>query len=159
MPFPRGGAAASVVVCFLLFPRREWEIRLQETLGPHYVMLYAAAHGVLYVSVFLRRDLIWFCSGRPLPPQPQPQPQGFGDPASPAVETHQPRVPHMVALQVVWQVLSPSAGPRRDVPSAPQGLLGRPRAGSGWLATRPTGLGKAPGSTLDVAASLFCRPF
>ncbi|KAJ6653312.1 hypothetical protein lerEdw1_009341 [Lerista edwardsae] len=42
--------------------RREWEIRLQETLGPHYVMLYAAAHGVLYLSVFLRRDLIWFCS-------------------------------------------------------------------------------------------------
>ncbi|XP_061459685.1 phosphatidylinositol polyphosphate 5-phosphatase type IV [Rhineura floridana] len=42
--------------------RREWEIRLQETLGPHYVMLYAAAHGVLYTSVFLRRDLIWFCS-------------------------------------------------------------------------------------------------
>ncbi|XP_063000791.1 phosphatidylinositol polyphosphate 5-phosphatase type IV [Elgaria multicarinata webbii] len=42
--------------------RREWEIRLQETLGPHYVMLYAATHGVLYMSVFLRRDLIWFCS-------------------------------------------------------------------------------------------------
>ncbi|NWH60986.1 INP5E phosphatase, partial [Geococcyx californianus] len=42
--------------------RREWEIRLQETLGPHYVMLYSAAHGVLYLSVFIRRDLIWFCS-------------------------------------------------------------------------------------------------
>ncbi|KAM6422619.1 phosphatidylinositol polyphosphate 5-phosphatase type IV-like isoform 2-T2 [Liasis olivaceus] len=42
--------------------RREWEIRLQETLGPQYVMFYAAAHGVLYMSVFLRRDLIWFCS-------------------------------------------------------------------------------------------------
>ncbi|XP_067327916.1 phosphatidylinositol polyphosphate 5-phosphatase type IV [Anolis sagrei] len=42
--------------------RREWEIRLQETLGPHYVLFYAAAHGVLYLSVFLRRDLIWFCS-------------------------------------------------------------------------------------------------
>ncbi|KAM9116954.1 phosphatidylinositol polyphosphate 5-phosphatase type IV isoform 2-T2 [Pangshura tecta] len=41
---------------------REWEIRLQETLGPHYVMLYSAAHGVLYMSVFIRRDLIWFCS-------------------------------------------------------------------------------------------------
>ncbi|XP_053138073.1 phosphatidylinositol polyphosphate 5-phosphatase type IV isoform X2 [Hemicordylus capensis] len=41
---------------------REWEIRLQETLGPHYVMLGAAAHGVLYLAVFLRRDLIWFCS-------------------------------------------------------------------------------------------------
>lgn len=43
--------------------RREWEIRLQETLGPHYVLLHSAAHGVLYMSVFIRRDLIWFCSG------------------------------------------------------------------------------------------------
>ncbi|XP_004388745.1 phosphatidylinositol polyphosphate 5-phosphatase type IV [Trichechus manatus latirostris] len=42
--------------------RREWEVRLQETLGPHYVLLQSAAHGVLYLSVFLRRDLIWFCS-------------------------------------------------------------------------------------------------
>ncbi|XP_010139855.1 PREDICTED: 72 kDa inositol polyphosphate 5-phosphatase [Buceros rhinoceros silvestris] len=42
--------------------RREWEIRLQETLGPRYVMLFSAAHGVLYMSVFIRRDLIWFCS-------------------------------------------------------------------------------------------------
>ncbi|KAK5870826.1 hypothetical protein PBY51_003739 [Eleginops maclovinus] len=42
--------------------RREWETRLQETLGPYYVMLYAAAHGVLYLTVFVRRDLIWFCS-------------------------------------------------------------------------------------------------
>ncbi|KAJ8377622.1 hypothetical protein AAFF_G00255310 [Aldrovandia affinis] len=42
--------------------RREWEVRLQETLGPYYVMLYAAAHGVLYLSIFIRRDLIWFCS-------------------------------------------------------------------------------------------------
>ncbi|XP_029533546.1 phosphatidylinositol polyphosphate 5-phosphatase type IV-like isoform X1 [Oncorhynchus nerka] len=41
---------------------REWEIRLQETLGPYYVMLYAASHGVLYLTVFVRRDLIWFCS-------------------------------------------------------------------------------------------------
>lgn len=44
--------------------RKEWEIRLQETLGPYYVMLYAAAHGVLYLTVFIRRDLIWFCSGQ-----------------------------------------------------------------------------------------------
>lgn len=44
--------------------RREWETRLQETLGPHYVMLYAASHGVLYLTVFVRRDLIWFCSGQ-----------------------------------------------------------------------------------------------
>ncbi|XP_054377197.1 phosphatidylinositol polyphosphate 5-phosphatase type IV isoform X4 [Pongo pygmaeus] len=43
--------------------RREWETRLQETLGPHYVLLSSAAHGVLYMSLFIRRDLIWFCSG------------------------------------------------------------------------------------------------
>lgn len=43
--------------------RREWETRLQETLGPHYVTLYSAAHGALYMSVLIRRDLIWFCSG------------------------------------------------------------------------------------------------
>ncbi|XP_019741069.1 phosphatidylinositol polyphosphate 5-phosphatase type IV [Hippocampus comes] len=42
--------------------RREWETRLQESLGPHYVMLYGASHGVLYLSAFIRRDLIWFCS-------------------------------------------------------------------------------------------------
>lgn len=42
--------------------RREWETRLQETLGPYYVMLYAASHGVLYLTLFVRRDLIWFFS-------------------------------------------------------------------------------------------------
>ncbi|XP_060245693.1 phosphatidylinositol polyphosphate 5-phosphatase type IV isoform X2 [Meriones unguiculatus] len=42
--------------------RREWETRLQETLGPQYVLLSSAAHGVLYMSLFIRRDLIWFCS-------------------------------------------------------------------------------------------------
>lgn len=46
-----------------LLCRREWETRLQETLGPHYVLLSSAAHGVLYMSLFIRRDLIWFCSG------------------------------------------------------------------------------------------------
>ncbi|XP_039619796.1 phosphatidylinositol polyphosphate 5-phosphatase type IV isoform X1 [Polypterus senegalus] len=42
--------------------RGEWEVRLQETLGPYYVMLYTAAHGVLYLTLFIRRDLMWFCS-------------------------------------------------------------------------------------------------
>ena len=50
-------------MCVCVCNRREWEIRLQETLGPYYVMLYAASHGVLYLTVFVRRDLIWFCSG------------------------------------------------------------------------------------------------
>ncbi|XP_059494226.1 phosphatidylinositol polyphosphate 5-phosphatase type IV isoform X1 [Stegostoma tigrinum] len=42
--------------------RREWEICLQETLGPHFVLLHSAVHGVLHLSLFIRRDLIWFCS-------------------------------------------------------------------------------------------------
>ncbi|KAM9845467.1 LOW QUALITY PROTEIN: phosphatidylinositol polyphosphate 5-phosphatase type IV-like [Aulostomus maculatus] len=42
--------------------RREWEVRLQKTLGPHYVMLHSASHGVLYLTIFVRRDLVWFCS-------------------------------------------------------------------------------------------------
>ncbi|XP_066294080.1 phosphatidylinositol polyphosphate 5-phosphatase type IV-like isoform X2 [Branchiostoma lanceolatum] len=42
--------------------RREWEIRMQETLGPTHVLFYSGTYGVLHVCVFIRRDLIWFCS-------------------------------------------------------------------------------------------------
>lgn len=56
-PLPRPASASS--------HRREWETRLQETLGPHYVMLHSAAHGALYMSVLLRRDLIWCCPLQP----------------------------------------------------------------------------------------------
>ncbi|OCT96077.1 phosphatidylinositol polyphosphate 5-phosphatase type IV-like [Xenopus laevis] len=42
--------------------RQEWENRLQRTLGHRYVLLHSAAHGVLYLSLFIRRDLVWFCS-------------------------------------------------------------------------------------------------
>ncbi|XP_031762408.1 phosphatidylinositol polyphosphate 5-phosphatase type IV-like [Xenopus tropicalis] len=42
--------------------RQEWESRLQRTLGHRYVLLHSAAHGVLYLSLFIRRNLIWFCS-------------------------------------------------------------------------------------------------
>uniref|UniRef100_A0A1B8XUT1 Inositol polyphosphate-related phosphatase domain-containing protein n=1 Tax=Xenopus tropicalis TaxID=8364 RepID=A0A1B8XUT1_XENTR len=42
--------------------RQEWEQRLQRTLGPRYVSLHSATHGVLYLSLFLRRDLVGFCS-------------------------------------------------------------------------------------------------
>lgn len=42
--------------------KREWEIRLQMILGPYFVLLCSASHGVLQLSVFIRRDLIWFCS-------------------------------------------------------------------------------------------------
>ncbi|XP_075704988.1 phosphatidylinositol polyphosphate 5-phosphatase type IV-like [Rhinoderma darwinii] len=42
--------------------RREWEIQLQETLGPHYVLYHSSGLGVLYLTIFVRRELIWFCS-------------------------------------------------------------------------------------------------
>ena len=48
------------VVCL----RHEWEVRLQETLGPQHVLMHSAAHGVLYLCVFVRRDLLWYCSGK-----------------------------------------------------------------------------------------------
>ena len=38
-------------------------MRLQETLGPQHVLMHAAAHGVLYLCVYVRRDLLWYCSG------------------------------------------------------------------------------------------------
>jgi len=41
----------------------EWELKLQETLGPYYVLFHSSTHGTLHLAVFLRRDLIWFCSG------------------------------------------------------------------------------------------------
>ena len=45
------------------FPERtEWEIRLQDTLGPSHVLYHSAVLGTLHLAIFLRRDLIWFCS-------------------------------------------------------------------------------------------------
>ena len=43
--------------------RREWEVLLQQTLGPAYVLVQSASLGVIYLTLYLRRDLIWFCSG------------------------------------------------------------------------------------------------
>lgn len=42
--------------------RYEWEVLLQETLGPSHVLFHSAYLGTLQLAVFLRRDLIWFCS-------------------------------------------------------------------------------------------------
>lgn len=42
--------------------KKEWELLLQQTLGPSYVLVETAALGIVYLSFFLRRDLIWFCS-------------------------------------------------------------------------------------------------
>ncbi|XP_076455140.1 phosphatidylinositol polyphosphate 5-phosphatase type IV-like [Babylonia areolata] len=42
--------------------RKEWEVQLQETLGPSHVLFHAVSYGSLHLAVFVRRDLIWFCS-------------------------------------------------------------------------------------------------
>lgn len=42
--------------------RFEWEVSLQETLGPSHILLHSATLGTLHLCVFIRRDLIWFCS-------------------------------------------------------------------------------------------------
>lgn len=41
---------------------KEWEIELQTTLGPSHVLLHSCSLGVLHLALFVRRDLIWFCS-------------------------------------------------------------------------------------------------
>lgn len=42
--------------------RSEWEAALQETLGPSHVLLFSTGLGTLHLALFIRRDLIWFCS-------------------------------------------------------------------------------------------------
>ncbi|CAB4008270.1 72 kDa inositol polyphosphate 5-phosphatase-like, partial [Paramuricea clavata] len=43
--------------------RKEWEIKLQEALGPSHVLIYSCQFGVLHLAMYLRRELVWFCSG------------------------------------------------------------------------------------------------
>jgi inositol polyphosphate 5-phosphatase INPP5E len=40
----------------------EWEVTLQETLGPSHVLLHSTSLGTLHLAVYIRRDLIWYCS-------------------------------------------------------------------------------------------------
>lgn len=42
--------------------RFEFEVALQQTLGPSHILFHSAALGTLHLVVFIRRDLIWFCS-------------------------------------------------------------------------------------------------
>ena len=42
--------------------RFEWEVNLQETIGPSHVLLHSTSLGTLHLAVFIRRDLIWYCS-------------------------------------------------------------------------------------------------
>ncbi|XP_034247568.1 inositol polyphosphate 5-phosphatase E [Thrips palmi] len=45
------------------FPERfEWEVGIQETIGPSHVLLHSSALGTLHLALYVRRDLIWFCS-------------------------------------------------------------------------------------------------
>ena len=38
------------------------QVRLQCTIGQHHVLLTSAVLGILHLNIFVRRDLIWFCS-------------------------------------------------------------------------------------------------
>ncbi|KAK4873733.1 hypothetical protein RN001_013093 [Aquatica leii] len=40
----------------------EWEVCLQETLGPTHILFHSTSLGTLHLAIFMRRDLIWYCS-------------------------------------------------------------------------------------------------
>lgn len=42
--------------------RKTWEVRLQCMIGQKHVLLTSAVLGILHLNIFVRRDLIWFCS-------------------------------------------------------------------------------------------------
>lgn len=42
--------------------KTEWEISLQETIGPSHVLFHSVNLGTLHLAIFLKRDLIWYCS-------------------------------------------------------------------------------------------------
>ncbi|CAB3224092.1 unnamed protein product [Arctia plantaginis] len=42
--------------------RTEWEITIQEVLGPSHLLLHSSYLGTIHLMIFIRRDLIWFCS-------------------------------------------------------------------------------------------------
>ncbi|XP_018576609.1 inositol polyphosphate 5-phosphatase E isoform X2 [Anoplophora glabripennis] len=42
--------------------RYEWEVSLQETIGPSHLLFHSASLGTLHLSTFIRRDLIWYVS-------------------------------------------------------------------------------------------------
>ncbi|XP_037093497.1 inositol polyphosphate 5-phosphatase E-like [Pollicipes pollicipes] len=37
-------------------------VRLQSTLGPSHVLFHSASLGTLHICIFIRRDLVWYCS-------------------------------------------------------------------------------------------------
>lgn len=40
----------------------EWEISIQETIGPTHVLFHSETLGTIYLGIFIRRELIWYCS-------------------------------------------------------------------------------------------------
>ncbi|KAL5011304.1 hypothetical protein ScPMuIL_009855 [Solemya velum] len=42
--------------------KKEWEVVLQATLGRSHVLFHSVTHGSLHLAIFIRRDLIWYCS-------------------------------------------------------------------------------------------------
>lgn len=40
----------------------EWEVNIQETIGPSHILFHSASLGTLHLAIYIRRDLIWFCS-------------------------------------------------------------------------------------------------
>lgn len=40
----------------------EWEICIQETIGPSHVLFHSETLGTLFLGVYIRRELIWYCS-------------------------------------------------------------------------------------------------
>lgn len=43
--------------------KKEWEILIQQTIGPSHVLLQSASLGSLHLALFVHRDLLWYCSG------------------------------------------------------------------------------------------------
>lgn len=50
--------------CFYVSYRIDWEILLQEVIGPTHVLFHSLHFGTLSLCIFIRRDLIWFCTGK-----------------------------------------------------------------------------------------------
>ena len=44
--------------------KKEWEVLIQQTIGPSHVLLQSASLGSLHLVLFIHRDLLWYCSGR-----------------------------------------------------------------------------------------------
>uniref|UniRef100_A0A1B6E485 phosphoinositide 5-phosphatase n=3 Tax=Clastoptera arizonana TaxID=38151 RepID=A0A1B6E485_9HEMI len=40
----------------------QWEVSVQETLGPTHVLFHSVSLGTLHQAIFMRRDLLWYCS-------------------------------------------------------------------------------------------------